>query len=645
MSGRYRYAGLGALLLTFACGSRVEIGHGNEGGDGNASGSGGSAGSADGGTTAESGSGGTVGAGAGGSGTSGSIGVGGPIPKDNGPQKEVTKVDLLVAVDNSISMADKQRLFAKAVPELVSRLVNPPCIKGAGAIVSQPASSTAACPSGSQRATEPLRDLHIGVITSSMGAHGANGANDVCTRAADDDHAHLLPTVRNGIDSYNGKGFLKWDPDGVASPAGESDPAALAAALGTMVEAAGELGCGYEAQLESVYRFLVDPDPPQSVELRADNLTAKVGTDYELLSQRDSFLRPDSSVVVLMLTDENDCSIVDEGYGWLVNRLSVPGKTPNMYRSTSQCASDPNDACCQSCGETAANEGCPDIRADAQCLLGQQLDDADDNPNLRCFDQKRRFGFDLLYPTERYVGGFGGGKVLDRNGQLVDNPLFYRDGVARDPSLFTFAVIGGMPWQDIATADSLTGDELTLMSPSQLESDGRWPMLIGDVNANVPPTDPFMRESTEERSGKNPLTQESIVSSSSTDPTANSINGHEQKTFQFDLQYACTYQLPEPVVCDPATAYDVGCDCFPEELQTNRSACNPPGGGAPTTTQHYGKAYPALRELRVARELGRRTVLGSVCSRNTQDDTRSDYGYRPIFAAIGERVAATLTEP
>ena len=77
----------------------------------------------------------------------------------------------------------------------------------------------------------------------------------------------------------------------------------------------------------------------------------------------------------------------------------------------------------------------------------------------------------------------------------------------------------------------------------------------------------------------------------------------------------------------------------------NNPVCNPPGGGAAGTTQYQGKAYPALRELAVAQQLGRRSVLGSICARNTQDETRSDYGYRPVFGAIGRRLAATLLKP
>ncbi len=370
MKGRFTYAAAGGLLFTLACGSKVEIGHGvGDGSSGASPGAGGepsppalqggftaTAGAAAiGGSTETGGSASTIGAGgadATATGPSPAL-VGAPGPDDTGPQATVDKVDLLLAVDNSISMAEKQQLFAKTVPALVKRLISPYCVTAKGAVVSQPAAPSVACPQGSQREFEPVSDLHVGVITSSLGSHGATDVSDPCVGDSYDDHAHLLPFVRPNVASYDGAGYLNWDPQALSSPPGESDAATFAASVQSMIAAVGEHGCGYEAQLESVYRFLVDPEPPQSIALMPTVQTAvKVGTDTELLRERANFLRPDSSVVVLMLTDENDCSIQDEGYGWLV------GHAAPMFRSTSVCQNAPNSACCQACAESAPNAGC-----------------------------------------------------------------------------------------------------------------------------------------------------------------------------------------------------------------------------------------------------------------------------------------------
>jgi hypothetical protein len=566
---------------------------------------------------------------------------GGTTPHHD-PRTGAAKVDLLITVDNSISMAEKQKLFAKTLPELLTRLVNPFCTNGQGTLVARLPSPNDRCPVGSQREFTPLRDLHVGVITTSLGSHGSGAGNrDVCSQLRDDDHAHLVGLERAGVPSYDGRGFLKWDPDGVGSPPGASDMLAFAQSLETMIVSAGESGCGYEAPLEAIYRFLVDPEPPLTIELDANKRSHRVGIDQALLKQRADFLRPDSSVAVLLLTDENDCSIQDEGYGWLVTSGSA------MYRSTSACRTNPNDNCCQSCGESTPHSGCPSIATDSECSQGAYLPPEKDDLNLRCFDQKRRFGFDLLYPLSRYVSGFSGAAVPDAQGNPVQNPLFHRAGYDRDPLLFSFAVLAGVPWQDLATTASLNGASLEYETASELQRDGRWPVILGDLATSTPPADPFMRESTEPRSGQNPITGALIVSSSSVDPNANAINGHEQVNVrESDLQYACTFSLPEPITCDQAAA-DAGkaCDCFSEELAFNRPVCNPPGGGAAVTTQYAGKAYPALRPLAVGQALGARTVLGSICAKNTHDEEQPDFGYRPLFGALGRRIAETLAKP
>src|SRR5207253_1801051 len=145
-----------------------------------------------------------------------------------------------------------------------------------------------------------------------------------------------------------------------------------------------------------------------------------------------------------------------------------------------------------SCVETQANPGCAALSQDSECRKGTMLGSTDDDLNLRCFNQRQRFGFSLLYPTERYVSGFGYGQVLDRAGQLVQNPLFHHGGVDRDRSLFTLAVIGGVPWQDLASTASLSSDTLDYLTADELTAKGRWPVILGNPENYVDPSDPFM---------------------------------------------------------------------------------------------------------------------------------------------------------
>jgi hypothetical protein len=82
----------------------------------------------------------------------------------------VNKIDLLFEIDNSISMADKQASLAKAVPGLLQRLINPVCVSVTDANVTQSGPGpTLPCPDGFKREFSPINDIHIGVISSSLG--------------------------------------------------------------------------------------------------------------------------------------------------------------------------------------------------------------------------------------------------------------------------------------------------------------------------------------------------------------------------------------------------------------------------------------------------------------------------------------------
>ena len=323
-----------------------------------------------------------------------------------------------------------------------------------------------------------------------------------------------------------------------------------------MITATGEHGCGFEASLEAWYRFLADPEPPATVSLIA-NTTVRgssavsgscVGCDEVLLAQRRAFLRPDSALVVVMLSDENDCSIRDDGIGWFI------GSNARMPLSTSACDKNPNDFCCRSCAqrETQPPAGCQSLSTDPVCRLvpaGQQYatyDARHDSVNLRCFNHQQRFGFDLLYETSRYVDALNASTLPLQSSPttVVRNPLFTGDPgqPVRGPSLVFLAGIVGVPWQDVADDASQVGAGLVYLTAKELAAKDRWSALLGDPKASppVPPSDPFMIESIAPRTGMNTIAQPpvAIAPSNSMDAHANPINGHEQNIAQLDdLQY------------------------------------------------------------------------------------------------------------
>ena len=311
-------------------------------------------------------------------------------------------------------------------------------------------------------------------------------------------------------------------------------------------------------------------------------------TDTEVLTERKNFLRPDSLLGIIMLTDEDDCSISDSGLGWLVARMD------HMPRATSDCAKDPNSPCCRSCAlqESSPPSGCEAIKIDPSCTKGA-FTDKEDALNLRCFQEKKRFGLDLLYPTQRYVNALTQIQICPNNPDLScgtndnpeANPIFANanGGVIRDSSLVFLAAITGVPWQDIATDATLKDpNALKYKTADQLKATGIWDDIVGDVNKYVKPKDPLMVESIDPRAGSNPITGDAIAPPSA-GVMANRINGHEYDIpNRDDLQYACIFPL--------ATPRKNGQDCGnygQPGASPNKPLCQNPANGSYSTTQYF----------------------------------------------------------
>jgi len=566
-------------------------------------------------------------------------------------QSSVDKIDLLLAIDNSRSMADKQQILSAAVPDLVRGLVNPLCIDPktqSAAGITQPKTPLEQCPVGTEREFDPVLNIHIGIISSSLGGHGSDACPDSTpaqcasgNNTSNNDKAHLLarqdPCSPQEVPTYQNKRFLAWDPKGILKPPGEAgspvgDPTNLIGSLTDLVTGTGQIGCGYEAQLESIYRFLADPSPFDTIAIKDKQATPN-GTDQLLLQQRKDFLRPNSLLAVIMLTDENDCSIIDGGqYYFAAQQKNGDGSEFHLPKPRSACASNPNDPCCRSCGQ-GPGDGCP--ADDANCD-GAPLAKIDDNINARCFDQKRRFGIDFLYPVERYVNMLTRVAINPKSPILdgsptVPNPIYTdldtTDDISgtRDTGLVFFGAIVGVPWQDIAKDPGdlkkgfKTSEELAAVDMATGKT--TWDTILGDPSMGVPPSDPHMIESFAPRPG---------LSTTGNEP----ISGHEYSIPENnDLQYACIFPLPMSRDCsDPALAL-AGCDC-PDAMNDN-PLCN-------GQEQVKAKGYPGLRQLRVLKAIGPQGITASVCPAQMSDPASPDFGYRPAIGAIIERLKTAL---
>jgi hypothetical protein len=442
-----------------------------------------------------------------------------------------SKVDLLLVVDNSASMGDKSKLLAASLDPLVRKLA------AAG-------------------------DVHLGVITSSLGTLGGDICPDSDVHRAT--NARLSTVGPNDAPLASAKqGFLSF------GGGGPTNVDSFIADAKTLVNGVGENGCGLEAQLESMYRFLVQPDPWASVAVDSNNQATLQGTDDVLLAQRKAFLRPDSLVVVVMITDEDD-SIADPlsvgGQGWAFMSNQFPGspvfradgKSTTAPRATTACAVDPGSPDCTSCGFAAtcstSDPACQNIKNDPNCSKsGGYYGPGEDQLNIRFQRMKERYGIDPQYPISRYVDGLTKSLVPNREGEhtrtgtttgaykgtaTCTNPLFAAAlpdpggelcNLAKGPrgkDLVVFALIGGVP-------ESFAG-----ATPS-------WQKILGtDPGAfDYQGIDPHMIQSATPRPGLPPPS--ATRGDLGTDP----IHGREWDTAANDLQYACTFTLPTPRNC------------------------------------------------------------------------------------------------
>lgn len=574
------------------------------------------------------------------------------------PPRKIDKVDVLFVIDNSRGMRDKQAVLATGAAELVGRLANPLCVDANGApSASQPSGPTDACPGVTAREYPPVLDMHVGAISTSIGGHGSDAcpASETVscpggeTNTSNDDRGHLLsrrdPCAGGVVTTYRDMGFLAWDAAGKLTPPGEASPSALEQSTADIVKGVGEVGCTYESSLEAWYRFLVDPNPYASIAIDSGGRAVPQGSDAVLLAQRAQFLRASSLLLVVLLTDEDDCSIKESGQFYFAAQQTIPGNPGRPFRlprARSECETNPNDPCCRSCGQSPGT--CP---ADPTCSTA--LTAAEDDFNLRCFDEKRRFGIDFLYPVDRYTAALTEPTVSDATGNTVRNPIFAPNGAdtaVRDADMVYFAAWVGVPWQDVArdSTDAAKGfkddRELAATTPVGITT---WDAIVGDPAAFMSPKDPHMVPSTSPRAGTDPLT--GIVLAPPTAPNGtDAINGHEYSIDNAagtadDLQYATVFDLPASRDCSiPGTA---SCDCV--YRANDQPLCEPnPADGGNRTLQTRAKTYPGIRPLAVVKALGARGIVGSASPPQLARPAAADYGYRPNANAVIERLRPLL---
>ncbi len=629
---------------------------------------------------------------------------------DAGPPKLATsnKLDMLFAIDNSSSMGDKQELLAAEIPTFLARLTSPWCVPQSDPTGIAVQSTNGTCASGYVIEFPAVTDIHLGIVSSSL---GGGGSPDVCAvSGADtthqDDKGHLLNRTLGPPEAPlddakpldgNGGNFLAWVPSSEKTNVTNlSSVNQLVIDFAQLVGGVQQRGCGLEAQLESWYRFLVQPDPYESLQLSSDSppKVSLQGVDSTLLKMRHDFLRPDSLVMIIQITDEED-SWSDPswlgGYGWTVRTNNFPGGPGNAAgpRGTTECdqpvdpnnptTTGPNNPDCTSCAfpESVKPVSGKTIGADPNCnacapgvttcpqkgwytpASTNVPYTAGDGLNARYTNAMRgRYGLDPQWNVQRYVDGLASRTVPDRTAEVHDsaayattkknctNPLYaaslpdgsdttpaalcnLQDG-PRGTALVYYEIIGGVPWQLLAQ------DPLNTSLPFKRTLNAAdWRRIIGADPAHFvyDGIDPHMIESIAPRTG---LEAPGSTYEVGSDP----IHGREWNTLTsnagIDLQYACTFPLSQPKDC--TAPENVGaCDCSGSASTTadGPPLCDPNN----RTSQISGKAYPAIRELRVANGLGTQGVVASICPRPL-NPTLPD----PFFEVLFTRVRTSIVK-
>jgi hypothetical protein len=588
----------------------------------------------------------------------------GPLPKS-------AKVDVLFMIDNSASMGDKQVLLAAAVPDIIQGLVS-----------------------------LQVHDMHIGVVTSSLGGRGGDQCDPSMTNPANpslnahnDDRGELIdragvpgdPTVENPAPGENTSHFLSWFP---SDPGNQGQPAPLPPAITdadqlvgdfqALIEGVHEHGCGFEAQNEAWYRFLGQPDPFDQI-VKNGTYAHCQGVDATILRQRHDFLRPDSLLLVLVVTDENEEAadpLSISGQGWAFNNQNFPG-SPNgaAPEGSIECqqqdldnptTTGPNDPNCTSCafisGDPNFATRCPKDGNNGE--LGY-LDPIDDTLNTRYFHQKVRFGLSSAYPTSRYVRALTKPTVPDAAHEHDDegnyvgdedananctNPIFAQDLPTdptadlcaltrgpRTPGLVLYGAIAGVPHQLLQEnpADPDSPQKATL-------TEADWTLILG----KDPERYDFRGADFHMIEDWNPRTTQGVYANASTCPPGSPndcdpINGREWSTNKGDLQFACIFDL-RPLYGSAGKdctnpEYLGACNCAVGALNAATQLCDP----AVPTRQLYGKAYPSVREMIIAHALGEQGIVSSLCPIHMTEQSPGDplYGYRPAVLALLARIA------
>jgi len=182
-------------------------------------------------------------------------------------------LDLLFVIDNSGSMFDEHQSLIKHFPQFIEILD--------GSAGGRP-------------------NLHVGITSTDLG--GPPGADQQCQANGDSGQLIATPRVETSCSGPDDRYFV--DIEGEDGARVTNFDGTLGDAFGCIANL-GTQGCGFEQPLEAMHRALSSP-------------------------QNDGFLRDNSILAVIFITDEDDCSMHD-------NSMMLQGPECSDYHDETSC--------------------------------------------------------------------------------------------------------------------------------------------------------------------------------------------------------------------------------------------------------------------------------------------------------------------
>ncbi len=292
------------------------------------------------------------------------------------------------------------------------------------------------------------------------------------------------------------------------------------------------------------------PDPYESVAVTTGRATY-AGVANTTLQQRKAFLRPDSAVLIVILSDEDDASLnplAVAGSGWAffdndfptssfvpLEVASAPGRRraerdflggTTAPRGTTACLTAPDSPSCMTCGfrygcDSFLSEAtCAELETDPRCLEnGGYCTQEEDHLDIRFQRMKSRYGIEPRFPVYKYATALTEPRIPDRARALEADGSYVmssRENVCTNP-LFAAALpssnteelcqlrLGTRPREAVQLV-VLTGVPSALLPPNGEPSAAQYRKLVGvdpdrDILEGI---DVHMLPSTTPRAGLRP---------------------------------------------------------------------------------------------------------------------------------------------